>query len=175
MRGLFFIIYIYDNPLMATLHLICGMAGAGKTTLAKQIKAETSAIRFSPDEWISHLLADLNDRHESERLRDIVEAMQWDLTQQLLSSGLSVILENGFWGKSERESCRDTARKLGARVQLQYLDVTEDELLRRISKRNNNLPEGSFIVTEAELHEWLTWFQKPNAEELDTYDKGESA
>ncbi len=156
---------------MATLHLMCGMAGAGKTTLAKQIEAETSAIRFSPDEWIGKLLADPLDRQENERLRDPVEALQWDLAQRLLSSGLDVILENGFWGKGEREDYRDTARKLGAKVQLHYLDVPENELWRRIETRNKNLPAGTFTVTQDELREWLTWFHKPDAEELETYDK----
>ncbi len=155
---------------MATLYLMCGMAGAGKTTLAKQIEAETSAIRLSPDEWIGSLLADHGDRKENERLRDIVEAMQWDLAQRLLPAGLDVILENGFWGKGERESYRDTARKLGAKVQLHYLDVPDDELWRRIDERNMGLPAGTFTVTEEELREWLTWFQKPDSEELETYD-----
>ncbi len=146
------------------------MAGAGKTTRAKQIEAETSAVRFSPDEWIGRLLADPGDRKENERLRDIVEAIQWELAQRLLSAGLSVILENGFWGKGERESYRDTARRLGTKVQLHFLDVPDDELWRRIDQRNKNLPEGSFTVTKDELREWLTWFQKPDAQELKAYD-----
>ncbi len=155
---------------MATLHLICGMAGAGKTTRAKQVEAGTGAIRFCPDEWITKLLADIDDRKENERLRDIVEAMQWELAQQLLASGLSVILENGFWGKGEREHYRDTARNLGAKVHLHFLDVPDDELWRRLSERNTDLPDGSFTVNQDELKEWLTWFQKPDADELATYD-----
>ena len=58
------------------LHLMCGMAGLGKTTLAKKIEAAQSSVRFSPDEWIEKLLSDITDREENERLRVIVEAIQ---------------------------------------------------------------------------------------------------
>lgn len=33
------------------LILVCGIAGAGKTILAKQVEAE-GAVRMCPDEWI---------------------------------------------------------------------------------------------------------------------------
>ena len=43
---------------MATLFLICGLPGAGKTTLARQLEATHAALRLCPDEWIAPLLAD---------------------------------------------------------------------------------------------------------------------
>ena len=52
---------------------MCGLPGAGKTTLAKQIEAETGAIRLCPDEWIEKILIDPADREEMNRLRDIIE------------------------------------------------------------------------------------------------------
>jgi predicted kinase len=35
---------------MATLFLICGLPGAGKTTLAKEIELARPALRLCPDE-----------------------------------------------------------------------------------------------------------------------------
>ncbi|MFZ0544969.1 MAG: AAA family ATPase [Candidatus Promineifilaceae bacterium] len=43
---------------MATLILICGLPGSGKTTLARQIEQSRSALRLCPDEWIARLLKD---------------------------------------------------------------------------------------------------------------------
>ena len=57
---------------MATLHLICGLPGSGKTTLAKQLETSEGAVRFCPDEWIAEILLDPDDRAEMDRLRDIV-------------------------------------------------------------------------------------------------------
>ena len=36
---------------MATLHLMVGLPCSGKTTLAKQLEQERSALRLTPDEW----------------------------------------------------------------------------------------------------------------------------
>ena len=40
---------------MATVHLIHGYLGVGKTTFAKRLEAELPAIRFTHDEWMARL------------------------------------------------------------------------------------------------------------------------
>lgn len=155
---------------MPTLYLICGMPGSGKTTLAKQLETSRGAFRLSPDEWIKTVIKDETDKVELDRLRDPVESLQWITAQKLLRFGISVILENGFWSQEERAAYRHTAKELGASVELHYLDVPKEELWRRIQKRNAELPDDSFLVTEPELEEWFTWFTPPHLAELSTYD-----
>ena len=136
---------------MATLILICGMAGAGKTTLAKQLEISRHAIRLCPDEWIKAVLKDESDKSERDRLRDPVEAIQWKMAQRLLCLGVTVILENGFWTKDERDKFRSQGKALGARVELHFLDVPREEVWRRIDRRNSKLPEDCFRITREEL------------------------
>ena len=76
---------------MPTLHLICGLPGAGKTTLAKEIEQSQSALRLCPDEWISDILADPTDAAELDRLRDPVEAIQWRLSKRALQLGVGLM------------------------------------------------------------------------------------
>lgn len=153
-----------------TLHLICGMAGAGKTTLAKKLERALPAVRLSPDEWISPLLETPNDRPEMDRIRPVIERLQWTLGQRLLSLGTSVILEQGFWARDERLAYLETARLLGATVILHYLDVPKEELARRIEERNKRLPPGSFLVYPGEIATWMTWLTPPDQAELAHYD-----
>ena len=159
-----------NNTDMATLFLICGMAGAGKTTLARQLETSRQALRLCPDEWIKKIIKDESDKPELDRLRDPVESLQWTTAQTLLGLGVSVILENGFWSREERMSYRSKAKELGAQVELHYLDVSKEELRRRIEARNSNLPEGSFRITKPELESWLASFTPPDSEELKRYD-----
>jgi len=155
---------------MATLFLICGLPGAGKTTLAKQLEMSRSALRLSPDEWIVRIMKDASDTIELDRLRDPVESLQWDVAQKALSFGVSVILENGFWARQERTMFQSKARALGASVELHFLNVPKEELWNRLNKRNANRPEDSFVVTKKQLDTWWASFEPPTADELNTYD-----
>ncbi|HTZ34888.1 MAG TPA: AAA family ATPase [Stellaceae bacterium] len=42
---------------MATLHLICGKAASGKTTLGRELAARHAAVLFREDEWLTLLEA----------------------------------------------------------------------------------------------------------------------
>lgn len=112
---------------MATVFLMCGLPGSGKTTLARQIERERHAIRLAPDEWIAALFGpDIQQRDPLTfhgPARDRTEVLQRELAGRLLSLGLDVILENGFWGRSERDEYRAWARALGARVALRHLGL----------------------------------------------------
>ena len=147
---------------MPTLHLICGLPGAGKTTLAKQLEKACQTVRFSPDEWLHRLGLDFYD--EAARAR--VEHLQWEVAQQLLSCGNDVILENGFWSKLERNQYRAVAEKVGAATKIHYLDVPMAELKSRISKRNLNSDPDTPEVDPSCLDEWSKLFEPPSGEEL---------
>jgi predicted kinase len=151
---------------MPTLFLLCGLPGVGKTTLAKRLEQAHYALRLTPDEWITALLKHPADSEELERLRDPVEALQWDVAERALSLGVSVILDWGFWSRAERDAYRTRAGALGARVEIHALTIERDELLARLARRNAYLPPGAFAVTEAQLNEWWELYEPPTAEEL---------
>ncbi len=153
----------------AVLVLLCGLPGSGKTTLAKRLEVERNGVRLCADEWIYDILEDKNDIPEMDRLRNPVEKLLWILTKRLLITGATVILENGFWSKSEREAYRQSAENLGAEVELHYLEVELEELKNRLSKRNlQNLP-GTFEIPMEKIEEWYEMFEAPDERELSLY------
>jgi predicted kinase len=149
------------------LILVCGLPGAGKTTLARRLAGELGAVRFCPDEWLAELGIDLYD----EPARDRLEGKLWQLTRELLGRDQTVILEYGFWGREERDGKRAYAREIGVPVELRFLDVPFAELLRRIEARNDAGDPGTVPLTREMLTGYLPFFQPPDAAELALYDE----
>ena len=160
-------------PSSGTLILVCGLPGSGKTTIAKRFEAERNAIRMCPDDWIEALLKDPEDSLEKDRLRDVVENLQWNLAKQYLTKGLTVILENGFWAEEERSQYAMEALDLGARIELYAMDSTDlDELWRRIELRNRNLSTPTWVMSREEHEPNWIGFEAPTLEEIAFYDDG---
>ena len=145
------------------LIIVCGLPGAGKTTLAKSLEESLQGIRFSADEWMEALRLDLYD----EESRGKIEALQWTLGKELLARGLIVIVEWGTWGRSERDQLRLEARALGAAVELHYLFAPVDVLFERIQRRGTEIPP----IERAALARWAEAFQAPTPEELALFDE----
>ena len=150
----------------ARLILTCGLPGAGKTILARQLAADRGAVRLTKDEWLWALGASPWDTPTREK----VEQELWRLAQEILRLGLSVVLDFGLWARAERDELRAAAHSLGAGVELHYLDVPPDELWRRIETRNAQPPWDSHPIRRADLDGWVRQFQAPDAAELALFD-----
>ncbi len=146
----------------ARLIIVCGLPGSGKTTLAKALESRIRAVRFSPDEWMDALSLSLWD----EERRGKIEALQWKFAQELLGLGLTVIIEWGTWGRSERDTLRLGARALGAAVELHYVSAPADVLFDRIQRRNTEKPP----IERDAVSRWFAIFQAPTAEEMALFD-----
>lgn len=155
-----------ESERLPTLFLMVGLPGAGKTTLAKKLEVERPALRLTPDEWIPVLYGENLGQKKLDRVRDPVEAMQWQVAAAALKLGVDVILDFGFWGRGERDDYRARATALGAETVICFLEVSHAELSARLAARNANLPPGTFHVSQAQLDLWWIWFQPPTTDEL---------
>lgn len=91
----------------ATLHLIVGLPGSGKTTLARRLEQADHAIRLTPDEWMQPLFG----AGESGGKRWVLESqLLWSVAARALSLGVSVVLDYGLWAREEREFFRTHPR-----------------------------------------------------------------
>ena len=98
--------------------------------------------------------------------RDPVEQLQWAVAERALQLGVSVVLEFGFWSRGEREEFRARASALGAASEIHALVLPENELWVRLSRRNAELPPGTFAITREQLATWYNLFEPPASDEL---------
>jgi predicted kinase len=145
------------------LVLLCGLPASGKTTHARELAETYGAVRLNGDEWKLALGIDPFD--DAARIR--LEAQLLRLTERLLTVGTSVILEWGFWTRAERDELRAFGRSLGAAVELRYLKVPFEELVRRVVERTSS---GGIPITAEHMATYRAAFEPPTDEELAQFD-----
>ncbi len=149
---------------MGRIILVCGLPGAGKTTLARRLETERDAVRLGPDEWLVALGLDPHDARPRRRF----ERLQWEQALGLAQRGLTVVVEFGSWGRVERRRRREQARSAGVAIELRLLDVDLDERWCRVERRNAE--PGAVVISRAQLASFQRWWQPPDAAELAAYD-----
>jgi predicted kinase len=154
---------------VTTLFLTCGLQGSGKTTLAKRLEVEHSALRLTADEWLHELHPDVSGV-ELDVLRDPVERVQWSVATRVLGLRCNVILDWGLWTREERDRYRLAGRDLGVRVVLCLVEATREELFERLSRRNADAPHGTFHITKARLDQSIALFERPTPDEIGLFD-----
>lgn len=148
------------------MFVMVGLPAAGKTSRARELASEWSALRLTPDEWMIPLFG----QTQPEGKRNIVEGRLIWLALAALRIGVNVVLDFGVWGKDERSALRALAASVGATSELVYLQVDEEEQWRRVQARPVTDLEITFEMTKGDLERWRQIFQPPDVTELETAD-----
>ena len=152
--------------MIATLHFLCGKAGAGKSTLAQRLAATEGALLISEDVWLARLfgeeMATFDDyRERALRLRTVAGPLVVDL----LRTGVPVVLDFPANTRSARAWFRSLFEAAGASHVLHFIDTPDEECLARIGVRNRERPEGSHHLSEADFAHISSFFEPPEAGE----------
>jgi predicted kinase len=145
----------------ATLYLLVGLPGAGKTTKARQLEVDAEALRLTLDEWMIPLFG-----RNVQAERDALEGRLIWIALRALQLQTNVILDFGFWSKDERSSLRWFARQIGAKSQIIYLPIDPETQRKRIQSRFAEIPEQTWPMSEEELTRWRALFHEPDEDEL---------
>jgi predicted kinase len=150
-----------------TLHFISGRLAAGKTTLARKLADQESAVLFCEDVWLSKLADGISTFEEYLKWSRRIRSVMGPIIIDILRSGSSVILDFAGNTTVERRWVRSLFEGAEAPHMLYFLDIDEEECLRRLAVRNETKPEGLYFAntSEAEFREISRWFEPPMPEE----------
>ncbi|KAF5685906.1 ATP GTP-binding protein [Fusarium denticulatum] len=161
--------------------MTCGIAGAGKSTLAKAIVAQLPNFkRLSNDQIIyeSHGLYKIDysaEQYEAYQL-EASQKLIAELERILQNKSNDVVLDLSFYDKEYRDEYKDIVERNGGRWVLVYLDAGRDLLWSRIQRRKAERdllgakdPErngdSAFDIDDKTFDMYFGGFEPPNGEE----------
>jgi predicted kinase len=149
----------------ATLHFLCGKAGAGKTTLATALAAEHKALLIAEDIWLIRLYGPMKSFDDYKTYSQRAKTIVGPLAIDLLRLGQTVVLDYPANTKVSRAWFRSLYQSASAAHVLHYLATPDPLCLKRIDKRNIERPEGSYHLTQADFDYVSSLFEPPEDEE----------
>ncbi len=144
---------------MPIVHMIHGFVGAGKTTFSKKLEKDIKAVRFTPDEWICDLYGNNPPAESFHERQDRIHALIRKVADRVLTAGVDVILDYGFWKVADRDETRSWARTLGSETHLYVLEAPESVMTARTLQRSYEIPEGALKIDENALKHFRTLFE----------------
>ena len=154
---------------MAKVFMTCGRICSGKSTYAACLRRKYNAVVLSVDEITLALFGqNTGDKHDEYVER--AERYLYDKSVEIISEGINVILDWGFWQRSEREYARQFYSSRGISCELHYLSISDEEWYRRIEKRNRDVTDGktkAYYIDKGLAEKFAGLFEAPDKQEAD--------
>lgn len=147
------------------LHLVCGLAASGKSTLTAELGQSPSTVVIAQDLWLAPLFGDqmttLQDyRQAAAKLRHAITPH----ILSLLNKGISVVLDFPANTVEDRLWMREIIDTSGAAHRLHVLDVPPEVCRARLHARNAR-GDHPFAVSDEQFDRLAVHFMPPKAEE----------
>ena len=150
---------------MGMVYLLCGMAAAGKTTLAKQIAQETGAVRFTLDERMLRKYGlDIFDERYAPLVHE-ERKLVWQEALALLNEGGDVVFDWSLWNPELRRLWIGRVEAAGHDYKLYYLERTIAQIWARLEPRNRDETALAHQIPYEEVVRFAAFFQPPTADE----------
>ena len=155
---------------MGKVILICGKIGSGKTTYAKKLAKERNAVIITQDEFMLGLFGAELYKKEPEQYYIYSSWVQEYVKRkagEAAKAGATVICDNGFWPRSERDELRNLYADMGVACELHYMDTPEELRLINIQKRNEAVRQGELGYSFTHDKDPYHFFEEPGEDEID--------
>lgn len=129
---------------MAKVYILCGKICSGKSTYSQKLRKEKKAVILSVDDITLTLLG----QNGGDTLDVYVEKLEQYFFQksvEIVETGINVVLDWGFWTKSERDFAKEFYGSRGIEYEFHYISISDEEWYRRLDKRNKDVLEKNLM------------------------------
>ncbi|MFC8730916.1 AAA family ATPase [Luteimicrobium sp. NPDC057192] len=141
--------------------LVCGPAGAGKSTHALRLEGD-GYVRLSFDEEAWRL------GHRDHPLPpDVTAVVHADLQRRLVEhvrAGDDVVVDTSFWSRAQRDAYRAVLAPCGVAPVVHYLSTPRAVVLSRLEGRRHT-SGNDVVVSRAQALSYLDGFEVPTPDE----------
>lgn len=141
--------------------LMCGPAGAGKSTFAKKFGSTGMTILSYDKESFKRGL-NVHPLPE-EVVKDIKSYLDGKLIA-LIEQSIDIVLDYSFWSREMRIEYILLLKKYDIEPKIYYIKTPKEVVMERIRKRNGN-HENEIILTEEMASLYYDHFQPPTVDE----------
>lgn len=154
----------YGTSLLETppsLHLLCGKIGSGKSTLARQLAKEPKTVLIGEDEWLAKLYPGaIKEVVDYVRCSGQLKNVLGEHVAELLSAGLSVVLDVPANTVASRQWAMSICTRVGVAHALHLLDVPDRVCKERLHLRNQS-GTHPFTVDDATFDRITQYYEPP--------------
>lgn len=159
---------------MAKIFLVVGNTGAGKSTFSAVLSAQEKAHTFAVDDWMASLfLMDAPDPSTYEWALERTQRIETQMLSEsvkLIKNHVNVILDIGFFSKSQRKRVQSFFENKHIETITYYLDVEKETRWFRVNKRNTKPSETYRFHVSEEIFEFCETIFEP----LDALERKEA-
>jgi predicted kinase len=146
---------------MSRVILMCGPAGAGKSTIARQLEADGMVrLSFDQEAWRRAI----RTMPLSFEVRKEIERQLRERLLELIGAGVDVVLDFSFWSRRSRDEYRELLQPLGIAPETIYSATPRDVALDRMRNRQQ-AHEDDYAIDEELAATYFDHFEPPTRDE----------
>jgi len=153
-----------NKYLLPVIVMMCGIAGAGKTTYAQKLEKD-GYIRLSVDEELWSTYGRYSIDYPAEKYEEYSKFVREKLSKKLTSliqQKKNVVIDSSFWQRARRDKYKQLIEKTGGQWKLIYLKANPELLRARLRKRSERFDaNAAFTITDDILEMYLDGFEEP--------------
>jgi len=153
---------------VATIHLMYGFIGFGKTTIAKKLAKEIPAIRLCIDDFNTKLFGRNPYSDGFGEYLKLNKELIWDITKETIGNGIDVIIDRGGVSNvKQRAEDWGRAKSITANVIYHVIDCDMETAKRRTLERTKD--KNAIEITEQDFENALKRFEPMQDNEKKNY------